>query len=111
VISRGAGGVWAKVHGPMDCTELHMTDERNIAHDKKVAQDKLNKGEPVVENSSIVPQPGKEPPLIDADTGPSNSVAKEMYKHGEEPRVHRDETDDSGESDNADKTDSKTDGK
>ncbi len=74
-----------------------MTDERNIAHDKKVAQDKLHNGEAVVENAAIVPQPGKKPPLIDDDTGPSNTVAKEMYKKGEEPRVHRDESDDSGD--------------
>jgi hypothetical protein len=65
-----------------------MTDERNIAHDKTVAMDKKKHGQAVVEHSSIVPQPGKKPPLIDADTGPSNSVAHEMYKHGEHPRVH-----------------------
>jgi len=69
-----------------------MTDERNIAHDKKVAHDKKNHGEAVVENAAVVPQPGKKPHQIDADTGPSNSVAKEMYKHGEEPRVHRDDS-------------------
>ncbi|MEO6065840.1 MAG: hypothetical protein ABIP49_08705 [Lysobacterales bacterium] len=81
-----------------------MTDERNIAHDKKVAQDKQHNGEAIVENAAIVPQPGKKPPLIDEDTGPSNSVAKEMYKQGEEPRVHRDEGDeaklDEADSDN-----------
>ena len=70
-----------------------MTDERNIAHDKKVAHDKKAHGEAVVQSSSIVPQPGKKPPLIDNDTGPSNSVAKEMYKQGAEPRVHRDDED------------------
>ncbi len=70
-----------------------MTDERNIAHDKKVAQDKQHRGEEVVVNAAIVPQPGKKPPQIDADTGPSNSVAHEMYKQGEEPRVHRDSGD------------------
>jgi hypothetical protein len=64
-----------------------MTDERNIAHDKKVAQEKKRHGEAVVENAAVVPQPGKKPALIDDDTGPSNSVAHEMYKHGEEPRV------------------------
>ena len=67
-----------------------MTDERNIAHDKTVAMDKKRHGEAVVENSSIAPQPGRKPPLIDADTGPSNSVAHQMYKDGEEPRVHVD---------------------
>jgi hypothetical protein len=64
-----------------------MTDERNIAHDKTVAQNKKNHGEAVVENASVVPQPGKKPALIDEDTGPSNSVAHELYKQGEEPRV------------------------
>lgn len=67
-----------------------MTDERNIAHDKTVALDKKHQGQDVVENSAIVPQPGKKPPLIDADTGPSNSVAHQMYKDGLEPRVHSD---------------------
>ena len=72
-----------------------MTDERNIAHDKTVAQDKKNHGQAVVENASIVPQPGKKPPLIDGDTDPSNSVAHQMYKDGEEPRVHVDEPEES----------------
>lgn len=67
-----------------------MTDERNIAHDKTVAHDKKSHGQPVVEYSSIVPQPGRKPPLIDADTGPSNSVAHQMYKDGAQPRVHSD---------------------
>ena len=65
-----------------------MTDERNIAHDKTVAMDKKHRGEAVVENAAVVPQPGKKPALIDDDTGPSNSVAHEMYKQGQEPRVH-----------------------
>ena len=64
-----------------------MTDERNIAHDKTVALDKKHDGQAVVENAAIVPQPGMKPPLIDADTGPSNSVARDMYKKGFEPRV------------------------
>ncbi len=67
-----------------------MTDERNIAHDKTVAQDKKNHGQAVVEHAAIAPQPGRKPPLIDADTGPSNSVAHQMYKDGEQPRVHAD---------------------
>lgn len=55
-----------------------------------VAQDKKHQGQAVVENASIVPQPGRKPPLIDADTGPSNSVAHQMYVDGDEPRVHVD---------------------
>jgi hypothetical protein len=43
------------------------------------------------------PQPGKKPALIDADTGPSNSVAHQMYKDGHEPRVHVDTPDETGE--------------
>ena len=70
-----------------------MTDERNIAHDKTVAQDKKNHGEAVVEHASVVPQPGKKPALIDADTDPSNSVAHRMYKDGQQPRVHVDQPD------------------
>lgn len=70
-----------------------MTDERNVAHDKAVARDKKHHGEVVVENASVVPQPGKKPRLIDADTSPSNSVAHQMYKDGQEPRVHVDTPD------------------
>jgi hypothetical protein len=77
--------------------EWNMTDERNIAHDKKVAHDKKAQGQAVVDNAAKVPQPGKKPHLIDADNGPSNSVASEMYKHGEEPRVHREDSDDAKE--------------
>ena len=79
-----------------------MTDERNIAHDKKVAADKKAHGLDVVENAATVPQPGKKPHLIDADTGPSNSVAHDMYKHGDEPRVHRGDDQDAANDDTAD---------
>ena len=66
-----------------------MTDERNIAHDKTVAQDKKDDGQVAAAGQpAIVPQPGRKPPLIDADTDPSNSVAHELYKQGYEPRVH-----------------------
>lgn len=65
-----------------------MTDPRNIAHDKAVAQDKQHQGQAVVENAAVAPQPGKKPHILDADTGPSNSVAHQMYKDGLEPRVH-----------------------
>jgi hypothetical protein len=67
-----------------------MTDERNIAHDKKVAQEKKRQAHDSVDQSAIVPQPGKKPPQIDHDTDPSNSVARELYRHGAEPRVHQD---------------------
>jgi len=83
---------WDRIVGRNpDSMEWNMTDERNIAHDKKVAQDKKSHGETVVENAAVSPQPGKKPHLIDDHTGPSNSVASAMYKQGEEPRVHRDD--------------------
>lgn len=67
-----------------------MTDERNIAHDKTVALDKKHQGQDVVENSAIVPQPGKKPPLIDADTGPSTASRTRCTGTASEPRAHSD---------------------
>jgi hypothetical protein len=36
-----------------------MTDPRNVAHDKKVAQEKKHNGEMVAPGSLKTPQPGK----------------------------------------------------
>ena len=41
-----------------------MTDPRNVAHDKKVQQEKKHKGEEAVADASATPQPGKKPHLI-----------------------------------------------
>ena len=38
-----------------------MTDERNIAQDKKVMDDKRHAGEDISEGTVHVPQPGKKP--------------------------------------------------
>jgi hypothetical protein len=38
-----------------------MTDPRNIAHDKKVASDKLAHGEDVAPDADETPQPGRKP--------------------------------------------------
>ena len=38
-----------------------MTDPRNIAHDKKVQQEKKHKGEDIAEGTTHTPQPGKKP--------------------------------------------------
>lgn len=65
-----------------------MTDERNIAHDKKVADDKRKQGEDASGNAAVQPQPGKKAPQVDGDTDPSNSRAREMYKDGDAPRDH-----------------------
>lgn len=38
-----------------------MTDPRNIAHDKKVQQEKKHKGEDIAAGTDETPQPGKKP--------------------------------------------------
>lgn len=40
-----------------------MTDPRNIAHDKKVQQEKKHHGEAISPESDHAPQPGKKPHL------------------------------------------------
>jgi hypothetical protein len=49
-----------------------MTDERNIAHDKKVQQEKKNHGEEVAPGAVHAPQPGKKPAL-DEETKEENA--------------------------------------
>ena len=36
-----------------------MPDPRNVAHDKKVQQEKKNQGEPIAPGADKTPQPGK----------------------------------------------------
>lgn len=40
-----------------------MTDPRNIAHDKKVQQEKKHHGEKIAPGATETPQPGKKPTL------------------------------------------------
>lgn len=40
-----------------------MTDPRNVAHDKKVLQEKKHHGEELAPGSEQKPQPGKKTPL------------------------------------------------
>lgn len=40
-----------------------MTDPRNVAHDKKVQQEKKNHGEEVAPDAVHAPQPGMKPAL------------------------------------------------
>ncbi len=57
-----------------------MTDPRNVAHDKKVQQEKKHRGEEIAPGADETPQPGKKPhmerhssddaPVDDADTRP-----------------------------------------
>ncbi len=38
-----------------------MTDPRNVAHDKKVQQEKLDHGEEVAPGAAETPKPGRKP--------------------------------------------------
>lgn len=40
-----------------------MTDPRNVAHDKKVQQEKKHHGEAIAPDAEHTPQPGKKPHL------------------------------------------------
>ena len=40
-----------------------MTDPRNVAHDKKVQQEKKHKGEEIAPDAIHAPQPGQKPAL------------------------------------------------
>ncbi len=40
-----------------------MTDPRNVAHDKKVQQEKKHHGEQVAPDAEHAPQPGRKPHL------------------------------------------------
>jgi hypothetical protein len=40
-----------------------MTDPRNVAHDKKVQQEKKHRGEEIAPDAEHVPQPGQKPAL------------------------------------------------
>jgi hypothetical protein len=40
-----------------------MTDPRNVAHDKKVQQEKKHKGEEIAHDADHAVQPGKKPHL------------------------------------------------
>ena len=45
-----------------------MADPRNVAHDKKVQDEKKKHGEEAVPDASETPQPGKKPTLVQNDS-------------------------------------------
>ncbi|MDP2033261.1 MAG: hypothetical protein Q8K29_07610 [Polaromonas sp.] len=47
-----------------------MTDPRNIAHDKKVQQEKKHRGEEIAPGAEHAVQPGKKPHLVSTDDKP-----------------------------------------
>ena len=54
-----------------------MADPRNIAHDKKVIQEKIHHGEEPVPGTVVVPQPGKKPELVKHDEHEDPATARE----------------------------------
>ena len=55
-----------------------MTDPRNVAHDKKVQQEKKHKGEEIAPGAQKAPQPGRKPHLEPhSDTGASDPDSAE----------------------------------
>ena len=55
-----------------------MTDPRNIAHDKKVQQEKRHRHDEVAPDADSTPQPGKKTPMAhhasDARKSPDNAA-------------------------------------
>jgi len=52
-----------------------MTDPRNIAHDKKVQQEKKHHGEAVAPDAEHTPQPGRKPHLKHEGEGAADAAA------------------------------------
>ncbi|MGI4778424.1 MAG: hypothetical protein ACRYGA_09975 [Janthinobacterium lividum] len=50
-----------------------MTDPRNVAHDKKVQQEKKHRGEEIAPDAVHAPQPGQKPALKHDDGKEENA--------------------------------------
>jgi hypothetical protein len=50
-----------------------MTDPRNVAHDKKVQQEKKKHGDEIAPGSEHVPQPGQKPRMQHPDNKSDNA--------------------------------------
>lgn len=59
-----------------------MTDPRNVAHDKKVQQEKKHKGQDIAAGTTAAPQPGKKPHMEKhaSDTPPEATPGDEAEK-------------------------------
>ena len=51
-----------------------MTDPRNVAHDKKVQQEKKHRGEEIAPGAEKTPQPGRKPHLEHHDNAGTPDV-------------------------------------
>ncbi len=49
-----------------------MTDPRNVAHDKKVQQEKKHRGEEIAPGAEHAPQPGQKPALKPQESNATN---------------------------------------
>ena len=57
-----------------------MADPRNVAHDKKVQDEKKKHGEAVVPDASETPQPGRKPTLVQNDS-PGDTYQQHKQLH------------------------------
>jgi hypothetical protein len=55
-----------------------MTDPRNIAHDKKVQQEKKHHGEDIAPDAEHAPQPGKKPAIKHEEMNDESSSTDEV---------------------------------
>ncbi len=58
-----------------------MSDPRNVAHDKTVAQEKKKHGEEIAPGAAETPQPGKKPTL---EKGVAEGESYQQHAHQEE---------------------------
>ena len=63
-----------------------MTDPRNIAHDKKIQQEKKHRGEEISPGAEKSPQPGRKP-HIETVEGSSNSDAVPGAEQGDTAKL------------------------
>ncbi|MGJ7580909.1 hypothetical protein ACSFA3_12070 [Variovorax sp. RHLX14] len=54
-----------------------MTDPRNVAHDKKVQQEKKHRGEEIAPDAIHAPQPGQKPALKHDDEDDKQKESKD----------------------------------
>jgi len=75
--SSGTGTTIVGGNGRTDLKGQTMPDERNVAHDKKVQQDKEDRGEEIAPGAAETPQPGRKPRMEEhaGDSGSASEVA------------------------------------
>ena len=62
---------------------VRMTDPRNVAHDKKVQQEKKHRGEEIAPDAEHAPQPGQKPALKHSGKQDATEDASEDAADGE----------------------------